>query len=137
VLQVIRFEDLKNKPHLNNVYTDKAQFKSDQIGVILYQFEIVTREKITDDIRTLNDKIISMTLLILTKDFLLSKKSQVRQNKVLVDKVAAFDAEKKSLISLINKYLLSNTQIPTETYLTLMQLAFNKRNCSDRPPMLD
>ena len=41
----------------------------------MYQFDQNPREKLTEDIRTLNDKIISMSLLILNRDFLLSKKS--------------------------------------------------------------
>jgi hypothetical protein len=78
-----------------------------------------------------------MTLLIVTKDFLNNKKNQARQNKLLLDKVAAFDTEKKILLAQINKYLSCNTQITTETYLTMMQLSFDKRNCTDRLPMLD
>lgn len=85
-----------------------------------------------DETKNLNDKIIATTLLILVKDFI-NKKTRMGEKKTHVDKVSAWDPDKKELLQRINKSLAVNAQITKETYYTLMQIAFNKKSCSDRP----
>lgn len=57
----------------------------------------------------------------------LNKRSKYRTSTNFVEKVALCDAEKKPLLKLITESLGRNKKLLTETYLTLMLIAFGKK----------
>lgn len=128
--RVIRNSNFVKQKNLMAVYQAKDQFI--RLQYVLLQFDQAPFDHlVSEDTQTLQDQIISVTLLLLNLVYV-NKRTKFGE-KPLYEKVASSDTEKKTMLKTITDHLNQNTQLMTETYLTLMLITFDKKGSEKIP----